>query len=99
MKNDDFRSPFGVTIIAVSVIFSKLQGGFRFIMVIWSGRFGRAPVVVLVISKVAPRFHSYLYFMFILSSFALHESRRGNRRQALGSLKAQMHGGSEAERI
>ncbi len=53
MKNDDFRSPFGVTILDVSVIFIKFQGGFRPIMVIWSGRFGRAPVMVLVIFKVA----------------------------------------------
>ena len=55
MKNDDFRSPFGVTILDVSVIFIKFQGDFWPMMVIWSGRFGRAPVVVLVIFKVARR--------------------------------------------
>ena len=31
--------------------------------------------------------------------FALRESRRGNWRQALGGLEAQMCGGSEARRI
>ena len=55
MKHDDFRGPFGVTILDVSVIFIKFQGGVLLMMVIWSGRFGRAPVVVLVIFKVARR--------------------------------------------
>ena len=55
MKNDDFRSPFGITILVKTVIFNKLQGGFQAMMVIWSGRFGRAPVVVWVIFKVAQR--------------------------------------------
>ena len=55
IKNDDFRSPFGATILVKTVIFSKCQGGLQLIMVIWSGPFGRAPVVVLVIFKVARR--------------------------------------------
>ena len=55
MKNYDFRGPFGVTFLSVSVIFMKFQGGDRPIMVIWSGRFGRAPVMVSVIFKVARR--------------------------------------------
>ena len=55
MKNDDFQGPFGVTILDVSVIFIKFQGGFQVMMVIWSGRFGSAPVQVLVIFKVAVR--------------------------------------------
>ena len=53
MKNDDFRSPFGVTILVETVIFIKFKGGFRPTMVIWSGRFGRALVMVWVIFKVA----------------------------------------------
>ena len=55
MKNDDFQNPFGATILVKTVIFSKCQGGLQLIMVIWSGPFGRAPVVVLVIFKVARR--------------------------------------------
>ncbi len=55
MKNDDFRGPFGITILVKTVIFIKLEGGFQPMMVLWSGRFGSAPVVVLVICKVAVR--------------------------------------------
>ena len=55
MKNDDFQNPFGATILVKTVIFSKFQRGYQLIMVIWSGPFGRAPVVVLVIFKVARR--------------------------------------------
>ena len=55
MKNDDFQNPFGATILVKTVIFIKFQGGFQLMMVISSGRFGRAPVVVLVIFKVARR--------------------------------------------
>ena len=51
----DFRGPFGITILVKTVIFIKLQGGFQPMMVISSGRFGRAPVMVLVIFKVAVR--------------------------------------------
>ena len=55
MKNDDFRSSFDVTIVVKTVIFIEFQGGVLLMMVIWSGRFGRAPVMVLVIFKVARR--------------------------------------------
>ena len=55
MKNDDFRSPFGVTIIGVSVIFIKFQGGFQLMMVIWSGPFGVTIIDVLVIFAGSPR--------------------------------------------
>ena len=55
MKNDDVQTPFGATILMKTVIFSKCQGGYQLIVVIWSGPFGRAPVVVLVIFKVARR--------------------------------------------
>ena len=55
MKNDDFRGPFGITILVKTVIFIKLEGGFQPMKVIWTGRFGRAPGVVLVICKVAAR--------------------------------------------
>ena len=54
-ENDDFRGPFGITILVKTVIFIKFQGGFQAMMVIWSGRFGSAPVQVLVICKVAVR--------------------------------------------
>ena len=55
MENDDFRGPFGITILVKTVIFIKLEGGFQPMMVIWSGRFGSPPVVVLVICEVAVR--------------------------------------------
>ena len=43
MKNDDFRSPFGTTILDVSVIFIKLQGGFQLMMDIWSRSIWQGP--------------------------------------------------------
>ena len=53
MKNEDFRSAFGVTILVKTVIFIKFQGWVRVVNTTWSGQFGRAPVMVLVIFKVA----------------------------------------------
>ena len=53
MKNDDFRSQSGVTTPIETVIFMKLQGGVRGMMTHGWGRFGRAPVMVLVIFKLA----------------------------------------------
>ena len=52
-KHDDFRGPFGVTVLVKTVIFIKFQGRVRVVNTIWSGRFGWAPVVVLVIFNVA----------------------------------------------
>ena len=55
MKNDDFQGPFGTVPVMVLVIFIKLQGAFRFMMVISLGHSGTAPVMVLEIFKVAVR--------------------------------------------
>ena len=53
MKNDDFRGPFGVTLVVTMAIFIKFQGWAWGMMDHWSGRFGMAPVMALVIFKVA----------------------------------------------